>query len=155
GNFLLRQEHLATITERNEARLARDQEKKAREAAEAAMREATNVTGFMVNDIFAQADPLIGKYQITLKEALDRALPRVSETFADQPLVEMKIRSAVGTAYRIMGAHHDAAVHMKRAQELAEQLLPPDHPNRLQVELNCILLQLRDGHDTEAAAAYQ
>jgi serine/threonine protein kinase/tetratricopeptide (TPR) repeat protein len=108
----------------------------AREAhRQAAIAEAVN--GFLNQDLLAAAVPSARKGQgrdVTVREVLAVAaerLDRDSESggrFAEEPLVEAAIRSAVGSTYSKLGEYPAAEPHLRRALELRRQVLGDDHP---------------------------
>lgn len=72
----------------------------ARRDAVAHAREAQAVTGFLVNDILAAANPLVsGSRDVQLRPLLDRASTTLDKRFAGQPMVLAELQEAMGEGY--------------------------------------------------------
>jgi non-specific serine/threonine protein kinase/serine/threonine-protein kinase len=108
------------------------------------------VIKFLSDDLLSQADPAIQirpdqdfVSNITVKQVLDRTAARVSESFADQPLVEAGIRHALGKAYMGLGDFKSARVQLERAETLRRQASGDNDPDRLSSlhELGWLLLR--------------
>jgi serine/threonine protein kinase/TolA-binding protein len=84
-------------------------------------------------DNTAQADlGFAGEPDSKKKDALDRAVARMGDRFAEQPLVEAAIRKAIGDAYRGIGAPMSGLPHLERSQVLREAHLGSDDPKTLE-----------------------
>ena len=96
-------------------------ETKAKE--EAAVAEA--VVNFLQNDLLAQADPEQNarNKKVTVEELLGRAAARIEGKFAQQPLVEAKIRQTIGNTYRALSNYAAARPHLERAWALCRGAL--------------------------------
>ncbi|MCU0755617.1 MAG: tetratricopeptide repeat protein, partial [Xanthomonadales bacterium] len=95
---------LGAVTWQQKQALAVTTERANREA-----QTATRVSGFL-GEILRQADPNEAKGQeVTVRQVLDKSLPRVGEELADQPLVQARLLNLMGRSYRQIGAL-DAAV---------------------------------------------
>ncbi len=109
--------------------LAREAESKAREA------ETNAVLRFVEDRIIAAARPEgesggLGR-EVTLRKAIESALPYVSQSFANQPLIEARLRLTLGRSFFFLG---DAPTSMKQeeaARALYTKHLGPDHPDTL------------------------
>jgi eukaryotic-like serine/threonine-protein kinase len=129
-----------------EAEAARQQEEKAR--AEAAISQA--VRDFLQNKLLGQADTRTqadallqagrlaaeAKPNPTIRELLDRAAQelapdKIEENFPQQHLVQAEILRTVGDTYRRIGAYELAIGPLRRAAELREECLGPDHSDTL------------------------
>jgi tetratricopeptide (TPR) repeat protein len=140
-----REAQLQAEADRDRAQSAEQKSKADQDRAQAAERRAATeaaiakaVNEFLQADLLAQAatSPLSGKEiegkpNLTVREALDRAAARIGSRFQDQPLVEAAIRTTIGASYRSLYAPELALPHLKRATELREANLGPDHPNTI------------------------
>ena len=115
------------LAEERETR-ARENEKKA-QAAETAAKEsdatAKDVLNFVRDKIFAAARPPLnngglGK-DVTLRQALDEAETKITESFAKRPRVEARLRSILDSTYAALGETQLAGVQIERAFALAKQ----------------------------------
>jgi tetratricopeptide (TPR) repeat protein len=107
---------------------ARDAEEQAKQ--DAAIAEAVNE--FLNEDLLAQADPRQSPDRnLKLRLVLDRASKRIEGRFADQPLVEARLRRTLATTYESLGEYRVAQRHAERAQELYQRALGAEHPDTL------------------------
>ncbi len=101
---------------------------------------AEAVSQFLNEDILAVSNPMrkqawrrgegaatAGTDDPRLSDVLRRAAERIEGKFPDQPLVEAEIRVTIGRFLRSQQRMDQAAVHLKRAWELRERELGPDH----------------------------
>ena len=122
-----------------QALLARAAERRAVSAqrGEAEQRkDAEAVLRFVQDHIFAAARPVdrpggLGP-SVTLRQALDAALPVVERSFAAQPLVEARLRMTLGMSYWYLGEARIAADQFRRARAIFTDRLGPDHPDTLE-----------------------
>src|SRR5262249_44096841 len=100
--------------------------------AEADMRA---VLEFVEQRVFAAArsEGLEGGlgHEVTLRQAIDAALPLVAEDFAAQPLVEAPLRRAVGGADLDLGEPRKAAEQFAASRALYARHRGPDDPDTL------------------------
>jgi serine/threonine protein kinase/tetratricopeptide (TPR) repeat protein len=134
-------ENIAT-QERDDAITARqresDERKKADVAkveAQAKAAEANAVVQFFEQKVFAAARP---KNQdgglgagVTLREAVAASVPALEKGFADQPLVEARLRMALGTTFQYLAEYDQARDQNERARTLFTRHRGPDHPDTL------------------------
>jgi tetratricopeptide (TPR) repeat protein len=110
-------------------------EKKSKETAEAREAETRAVLDFVENKIFAAARPQGQEggqgHDVTLRAALEAALPFVEASFTNKPLIEARLRMTVGTSFQFLGEAGIAADQFQSARALYTQLLGPDHPATL------------------------
>lgn len=121
GIILLGQKQVEVVRERNAAREARD--------------HAQSLGKFYEDHVLAAARPKgwsggAGK-DITLKEALDQAVPKIDEAFVDQPEREAAVRHTLGMTYFYLGRFESAAPFLKKAHTLRLDTLGPEHPDVL------------------------
>ena len=82
---------------------------------------STAVNEFLQRDILAAATPQVaGKPDPTMIDVLKSAQGRVAERFAEQPLQEGAVRTALGTAWHLIGNDIDAEDQLRRAIALLE-----------------------------------
>jgi eukaryotic-like serine/threonine-protein kinase len=91
--------------------------------------EARAVLEFVQNRIFAAARPLgqasgLGK-DVTLKSTLVSALPYVEKSFAEQPLVEARLRQTLGNSFLFLGETQSAVDQIEWAHAIHGRLLGP------------------------------
>jgi tetratricopeptide (TPR) repeat protein len=107
---------------------ARGAEEQARQ--DAAIAEAVNE--FLNEDLLAQADPHQSPDRdLKLRAVLDRASQRIEGRFADQPLVEARLRRTLAMTYESLGEFQVAERHAQRARELYESARGAEHPDTL------------------------
>ncbi|HKI17196.1 MAG TPA: tetratricopeptide repeat protein, partial [Isosphaeraceae bacterium] len=72
----------------------------------------------------------LGK-DVTLRQAVDAAEPKIAGAFPDQPIVEALVRDCLGNTYGYLGEPALAIRQHERALELLKAHLGPDHPDTL------------------------
>jgi tetratricopeptide (TPR) repeat protein len=105
-------------------------QQKARETADAREAETRAVFDFVQLHILSAAKPKgqdggLGS-AITLREALVASLPAIETTFAQQPLTEARVRTAVGNSFYLLGDAQLALEQFERARTIYEAKLGPD-----------------------------
>jgi serine/threonine protein kinase/tetratricopeptide (TPR) repeat protein len=125
---------LAQAKERK-ALASAESEKTAKQAAQAREAETRAVLEFVENKIFAAARPQgqdggLGN-EVTLRKAVEAALPFVERSFAKQPLIEAHLRNTLGISFRFLGDAKLAAEQHEAARRLFTQHLGPDHVDTL------------------------
>jgi serine/threonine protein kinase/tetratricopeptide (TPR) repeat protein len=121
-------------------------EKEAKELAQTREAEARAVLAFVEERVFAAARPRgqaggLGR-DVRLREAVEAALPFVEKGFADQPLIEARLRLALGQSFWYLGEAQLAAEQCQKARSLYARHLGPDHPDTLgsmNLMANCYL----------------
>jgi eukaryotic-like serine/threonine-protein kinase len=106
-------------------------EQAARETAEARQAETQAVLGFVQDRIFVAAQPEgrpggLGR-EVSLRRAVEAALPFVDRGFGEQPLTEARLRMALGTSFYSLGEPKIAAEQWERARTLYTSRLGADH----------------------------
>src|SRR5262249_49567760 len=110
-------------------------EKTAKDTAKEREAETQAVLDFVQNKVFAAARPksqdggLGGK--VSLRGAIEAALPFVHKSFRDQPLVEAKLRMTMGASYFYLSEPKLAAEQFLEARSIRSSHLGPDHPATL------------------------
>jgi serine/threonine protein kinase/tetratricopeptide (TPR) repeat protein len=128
----------ARAAEAEQRRLAEDAaeaETQAKEKALAREAETQAVLEFVENKVFAAARPEgqaggLGR-EVTLRRAIEDALPYVDQNFRDQPLIEARLRMTLGSTFAYLGERKIAADQHQAARTLYTKHLGPDHPDTL------------------------
>jgi tetratricopeptide (TPR) repeat protein len=115
-------------------------EKEAKETAEAREAETKAVLEFVQDRIFAAARPEgqaggLG-HDVTLRRAIEAALPFVDKSFTDQPLIEARLRMTLGLSFWHLGEAERARQQWQRALDLRKAELGPDDPDTLRSMYN-------------------
>jgi eukaryotic-like serine/threonine-protein kinase len=130
---------VATVA-KDEALNAAVAEKQAKEMAQTREAETRAVLEFVEEYIFARARPEgqdggLGR-TVTLRQAVDAALPYVEKSFPDQPLIEARLRQSLGTSFFYLGEAKTAADQAETARRLYAQHLGPEHLDTLRSMAN-------------------
>jgi tetratricopeptide (TPR) repeat protein len=107
----------------------------ARELAQAREAEIRAVLRFVEDRVFAAARPQgqaggLG-HDVTLRQAVEAALPFVEKSFTNQPLIEARLRMTLGQSFCYLGDAKPAAQQCRTALALYSKNLGPDHPETL------------------------
>lgn len=175
-----RQEARRALEERNQARQAEDQVKKQLEQEEAtrqtvavqrnqalaaekdarrAQRIAKAVLAFLQKDVFSSGQAkgwgsaAPGK-EVTLRQVVNAAEPKVAETFAEKPLEEASIRQLLGATYLDLGEPERAVQQFERALAVREAILGPDHFDSSECRNELAVAYRRAGRIEEAGRLY-
>jgi serine/threonine protein kinase len=109
-----------------EAEEARRDEQKQRLAARDAEADARVFGDFLINDVLAMAQPpdVLGGLgeNVTLRQALDEATPRIAERFRDRPRAEAKLRAGIGRTYRLIGEPARAIEQLVLARDIFDRM---------------------------------
>jgi serine/threonine protein kinase/tetratricopeptide (TPR) repeat protein len=140
--------------QRDAAQAAAEAEKKAKETAEAREKETRAILEFVERKVFAAARPEgqaggLG-WDVTLRKALEAALPFVDQSFPGQPLVEARLRLTLATSFGNLGDYKIAAAQAERARDLFAKNRGPDHPDTLASMHSLALCYEALGHQSEA-----
>jgi serine/threonine protein kinase len=117
------------------ALVAAESERKAKIDAFKREAETKAVLGFVENRIFAAARPEgqeggLGR-EVTLRKAIESALPYVNQSFPSQPLIEASLRLTLGRSFNFLGDARMAAEQEEAARTHYTRYLGPDHPDTL------------------------
>ena len=126
---------------------AQQGEAEQRKAAEA-------VLGFVQDHVFAAARPVdrpggLGP-DVTLRQALEAALPVVERSFMAQPLVEARLRMTLGMSFWYLGETRTAADQFRRARTIFTDQVGHDHPDTLESMHNLANALAALGDESEA-----
>jgi len=118
------------------AEQSRQAEVKQRQAAMAREAETRAILDFLQAKILAAAGPVredggLGR-EVTLRQAIEAALPFLEASFADQPLIEARLRMTLGTTFLNLGEAETAEQQFQRARLLRAESLGANHPDTLE-----------------------
>jgi serine/threonine protein kinase len=135
GAALAAWQAVAATRARREALAAAAAETEAKELAQAREAEARAALEFLEKRVFAAARPEglpggLGR-DVTLRQAVEAALPFVETSFTDQPLTEARLRMTLGQSFWYLGEARLAAEQCQAAHALYSRHLGPDHPDTL------------------------
>jgi tetratricopeptide (TPR) repeat protein/tRNA A-37 threonylcarbamoyl transferase component Bud32 len=135
------------------------QARKQRDAAQAREAETKAVLEFVEKKILAAARPEgqaggLG-YNVTLRQALEAALPFVDRSFGDQPLIEARLRMTLGISFWHLGEARIAAGQFDTARSLYARHVGPDNPNTLWSTHNLANCYFDLGRYADALALYE
>jgi serine/threonine protein kinase len=120
---------------KQDALAAAGAEREAKELAQARAAGIEAVLEFIESRVFAAARPdgqAGGRgYDVTLAQAVKAALPFVEEGFTNQPLIEARLRLALGQSFLYLGEAKIAAHQCHKARVLYTAHLGPDHHDTL------------------------
>ncbi len=119
--------------------------------ADAARAEAEAVVAFL-EGMLDSADPGVSGHDVTVREILDEAARSIPGRFADQPLVEARLRHTIASTYLGLGRPADAHPHLNAALDIRRRLLGENHPLTLKVLANLASVHFARGRYDEAEA---
>jgi non-specific serine/threonine protein kinase/serine/threonine-protein kinase len=136
GTTVAAYQAFAATRARNDALKAFSAELEAKRQADAKEAETRAVLDFVEKRIMAAARPEgqaggLG-HDVSLRLALEAALPVVDTSFADQPLIEARLRMTLGDSFRYLGEPRIAADQYQRARALYLDKLGPDDNQTLE-----------------------
>ena len=145
----------------------RDAEENARQARAAAVAERAAREGFARREAAARAmlaflekrilsaarpagqdDGLGG--DVTLRRALELALPFLDRGFPDEPVIEARLRNTLGVSFQQLGDAKTAAAQFEKARALYVAHLGPADPDTLRATLNLAISYAALGRRDEA-----
>jgi eukaryotic-like serine/threonine-protein kinase len=127
---------VVAVRAKNDALNAVAAETEAKTQANAKEAETRAVLDFMEQRIMAAARPEgqaggLG-HDVSLRLALEAALPVVDTSFLGQPLIEARLRTTLGDSFRYLGEPKIAADQYRRARSLYLEHLGTDDPRTLE-----------------------
>ncbi len=136
------------------ATTAAEAEHSAKKTAEARDAESRAVLDFVQSRILAAARPLgqeggLG-HDVTLRKAVEAALPFVQSSFKDQPSVETRLRQTMGLSFWYLGDSRTATEQFEAALALSTKHKGPDHPDTLACMSNLANQYAASGRLTDA-----
>jgi serine/threonine protein kinase/tetratricopeptide (TPR) repeat protein len=110
-------------------------EKVAKLVAQSRAAETKAALDFVENQIFAAARPAgidggLGR-DVSLRQAIEAALPFVEKSFPDQPLIEARLRTTLGASFLSLGEPDIAVEQFEAAGRLYTANVGPDHEDTL------------------------
>lgn len=123
-------------------------------AAQRARKESDAVTAFLTQMI-QSVDPDEAGRDVTVREVLDRSSKDLAVTFVDEPLVEARLRHAIGISYWQLGRLAEGATHLEVAADLRSKVLGPTHIDTLRSIANVGAIRLEQGRFGEAEQLLQ
>ena len=125
-----KEKHCTTNSLRTAERHRQQAEQAVQDAQEVESRHAA-VQEFLCRDLLAAVKPDRLGPHVSIKQALDAALPRLETAFRDQPRTEALLRNRVATLYLQLRDDPQAEHQARRALTLCRQEFPPDHAETL------------------------
>ncbi len=123
-----------------QAETTRQREAGLRRIAEGKEAETRAVLDFVERNILAAARPEgqdggLGR-DVTLRKAIEAALPLAEKRLPDQPLIEARLRMTLARSFGNLGEAKLAADQAERAHKIYSKHLGPDHPDTLASMIN-------------------
>lgn len=113
----------AAETMQGRAELAREQEGQARQRAVKRAAESKALLDFLEENILAASRPegIEGGQgrEISLRAAIDQALPFIEQKFRNQPEIEIDLRRVLGVSYKHLGEYETSRGQFRLAYDLA------------------------------------
>jgi hypothetical protein len=121
--------------------------------------EARAVLDFVSDKILAAARPNgqaggLGR-EVTLRKALEAALPQVETSFQGRPLVEASVRSTLGKSFWYLGDAATAEQQFQISRARYTDQLGPDHPDTLRSMNNLANSYVALGRQAEALKLHE
>jgi eukaryotic-like serine/threonine-protein kinase len=121
--------------------------------------EAEAALNLVVSKVFAAARPRgyrggLGP-NVTLRAAVQAALPYVAESFVDQPLVEARLRITLGKSFLYLSDARTAADQFDRARTIYTELLGPQHSHTLAATNNLAISYVGLGRHADAVNLFK
>lgn len=99
-------------------------------------RIAKAVNQFLNHDMLTAANPILGgRVDITVREALDRAIPQIGNRFAGDPSAAAAVYKTVGNAYFQMSEFDTARVQFEKAANLLAKAEGDESPATVEARL--------------------
>jgi eukaryotic-like serine/threonine-protein kinase len=133
-----------------------DQQRRIAEGREA---ETKAVLDFLEKNVLAAARPEgqaggLG-HDVTLRQAIEAALPLIEISFKDQPLIEARLRATLAVTFGNLGEATIAVDQAERARTLYRQHLGANHPDTLVSMSALALCYAGSGRQTDALKLYE
>lgn len=123
-----------------------------RQRANQEARASAALADFLRRDLLEQASfSSAPDRDLKLRTALDRAVEKIPERFADAPLAEADIRISIGTTYDSLAEYQRAEQQFRRAAVLRRHFLGPEHRDALHANVSLASSLNSLGHSEEAA----
>jgi serine/threonine protein kinase/tetratricopeptide (TPR) repeat protein len=130
-----REAQVLALMEAVRAREAMEQARHQQNQASRSAADTQAVLSFLQDHLLAAARPEgqgggLGR-NVTIRNAVDAAEPKIAAAFKDQPTVEAAVRQTLGESYYYLGESEKAIREHERATELLKTHLGPEHPGTL------------------------
>jgi tetratricopeptide (TPR) repeat protein len=144
--------YLQAEGERKTADKERTDAIEARKQAEHSESMAKSINRFYMKDFVAAVQPKgIGRGKnVTLREALDAAVPNIDAALGKFPMAEADVLDALGHTYKALGEYERAEPLLKRAVALREEILGPGAVDTLESRLALAIVTASLGREDEA-----
>jgi serine/threonine protein kinase/tetratricopeptide (TPR) repeat protein len=144
---------------KHDALAAATAERNAKRAAVAKEAETQAILNFVQNQILAAARPKgrdggLGP-EVSLRAAIDAAVPSVEKGFRDQPLTEARLRMTLGHSFFLLGDGKAAAAQLEPARAILAKLLGPDHPDSIDSNIELGAALLAQGATRESVSLFE
>ncbi len=97
-----------------------------RDRAVRASRKAERINAFL-QEMLGSADPALADYDVTVREALDRAADAADVELADEPEVRAAVHHQIGQIYHRLMRYEEAERHLRIALRERRKLFGDDH----------------------------
>ncbi len=159
GSTIATWQAIVATRAKHEALAAATAERQAKQTALAKEAETQAVLGFVQNQILAAARPKgrnggLGP-GVTLREAVDAAVPFVEKSFRDQPLTEARLRQTLGDSFWYLGDGKAAEAQYAPARAIFTKILGPDHRDTLQCLIQLGISYGIQGRNKESVNLYE
>jgi serine/threonine protein kinase len=153
-NLQLIAANAATVRALTETQEEKQKTEAALAQSEESRQRAEVVLSFLKDDVLAATRPEgqeggLGK-DVTVRQAVDAAEPKITAAFNNQPTVEASIRDTLGETYFYLGEPALAIRQYQRALELRTAKLGPDHPDTL-TSMDSLAVAYRNAGQLEEA----
>jgi len=144
---------------KNKAEGAMAAESEAREAAQTKEAATRAVLDFVENHVFAAARPKgraggLGA-ELTVRQAVEAALPSVNKSFTKQPLIEARLRMTLGMSFWYLAEDQRAAEQFEKARALYSEHAGADHLDTLQSMNNLAKTHVALGRHADAVKLHE
>ena len=159
GTMVATYEAVVATRAKHDALAAAKAETQAKQSAVAKEAETQAVLRFVQNQILAAARPKgrnggLGP-GVTLREAIDAAVPFVEKSFKNQPLTEARLRVTLGESFWYLGDGKAAEAQYEPARAIFTKMLGPDHPDTLQCLIQLGISYGLQGRNQESVSLYE
>jgi serine/threonine protein kinase/tetratricopeptide (TPR) repeat protein len=144
---------------KHDALAAATAERLAKQVAVAKEAETQAVFKFVQDHILAAARPKgwsggLGP-EVTLRAAIEAAVPFVEPGFKDQPLTEARVRMTLGDSFWLLGDGKAAGAQYEPARDILTSALGPQHPDTLQCLIDLGISYQLQGRIRESIKLYE
>jgi len=127
---------------------AKEAEAQQRTLAEHRLMESEATVKFL-DDMLAAPDPLAQGKDITVRAVLDHAAENLKTQYNDRPLVAARLHGTLAKTYLGLGEYNPAETHARKALEIDQRELGPDHLSTCQALTNLTGVLVKKARFTE------